>query len=275
MKEYYKIGEISKIYSISRDSLMYYEEIGILKPIRDSNGYRLYNISDIWKLNLIKELRSLNLPMSTIKEYLDNRNIQSTLDLLNKEIILIDKKIEELKAHKENIAIRLNSINEVLEDKDLFNIREEYIPMRKAIMLNGDIKRDWDVDFLIRKLNKEYEDKFHILGNNNIGAIYNSESLNKEIYNEYKSVFCFLPEDDKNYNLLINEGIYIIYSYCGPYFENYKHFQIIYDYIKNKSYKIIEDPIEIYKIDIHETSLSREFYTEIQIKIEKGDNNGI
>ncbi|GML02903.1 MerR family transcriptional regulator [Clostridioides difficile] len=45
MKDYYKIGEISKIYGIGRDSLMYYEEIGILRPVRDINGYRMYNIS--------------------------------------------------------------------------------------------------------------------------------------------------------------------------------------------------------------------------------------
>ena len=70
MKDYYKIGEISKIYGIGRDSLMYYEDIGILKPFRDKNGYRMYKLSDIWRLNLIKELRSLNFPMKKIKEYL-------------------------------------------------------------------------------------------------------------------------------------------------------------------------------------------------------------
>ena len=42
---------------------MYYEKLGILNPIRDKNGYRLYNINDIWRLNLIKELRALNFPM--------------------------------------------------------------------------------------------------------------------------------------------------------------------------------------------------------------------
>ncbi len=47
MKDYYKIGEISKIYGIGRDSLMYYEEIGILRPVRDINGYRMYNISAV------------------------------------------------------------------------------------------------------------------------------------------------------------------------------------------------------------------------------------
>ena len=43
MKEYYKIGEISALYNIGADSLRYYEELGILKPKRDSNGYRMYS----------------------------------------------------------------------------------------------------------------------------------------------------------------------------------------------------------------------------------------
>ena len=89
MKDYYKIGEISKIYGIGRDSLMYYEDIGILKPFRDKNGYRMYKLSDIWRLNLIKELRSLNFPMKKIKEYLDDRNIESTKEILNKENCLV------------------------------------------------------------------------------------------------------------------------------------------------------------------------------------------
>lgn len=46
MKKYYKIGEISKLYSISPDSLRYYEDLGILKPKRDVNGYRMYSIND-------------------------------------------------------------------------------------------------------------------------------------------------------------------------------------------------------------------------------------
>ena len=56
MKDYYKIGEISEMYDMSRDSLMYYEKLGIIEPTREDNGYRLYSVSDIWRLNLIKEL---------------------------------------------------------------------------------------------------------------------------------------------------------------------------------------------------------------------------
>ena len=72
MKDYYKIGEISEMYDMSRDSLMYYEKLGIIKPTRDDNGYRLYSVSDIWRLNLIKELKSLGFSFKMIKEYLEN-----------------------------------------------------------------------------------------------------------------------------------------------------------------------------------------------------------
>ena len=80
MKDYYTIGEISKIYDIGRDSLRYYEELGILNPLRDINGYRLYSMQDIWKLNVIKDLKNLDFSMKQIKAYLDDR----TLNLLKR-----------------------------------------------------------------------------------------------------------------------------------------------------------------------------------------------
>lgn len=114
MKDYYKIGEIFKIYGIGRDLLMYYEEIGILRLVRDINGYRMYNILDIWKLNLIKEFRSLNFLMKKIKEYLDDRSIEFMKNILNEEFDLIDKKIVEFISYKENIIKRLSLIESVI-----------------------------------------------------------------------------------------------------------------------------------------------------------------
>ena len=268
MKDYYKIGEISKIYNIGRDSLMYYEKIGILNPIRDINGYRLYNISDIWKLNLIKELRALNFSMKRIKQYIDNRSIECTKDVLNEEIELIDEKIKELEKQKNNIKRRLNNINDVIYKSKLYEIEVKYIKSRKALKLNGNISRDEDVDFLDKKLQKEYEDKFYVLGNNSIGAIYNIEKIKNSIFNEYKSVFCLLNEEDEKYNLVLEEGRYVIYTYRGSYNTNKNYIPKLLEFIKENKYKIKNDPIEIYKIDIHETANSDEFITEIQIPIE-------
>ena len=272
MKDYYKIGEISKIYGIGRDSLMYYEELGILKPFRDKNGYRMYKLSDIWRLNLIKELRSLNFPMKKIKEYLDDRNIESTKEILNKEIILIDEKIEELLSYKQNIMKRLDTINDELRNLKLYEIDLVYINKRKALELNANITKDEEFDFLIQKLQKDYENRFTILGNNNIGSSFCLDKIKQGIYNEFKSVFCFLEDEEEIYNIIFNEGYYLTLTYKGKYKNNKHHINKMFKYIEEKGYKIISDPIEIYKIDIHETEDINEFITEIQIPVDINHN---
>ena len=272
MKDYYKIGEISKIYGIGRDSLMYYEDIGILKPFREKNGYRMYKLSDIWRLNLIKELRSLNFPMKKIKEYLDDRNIESTKEILNKEIILIDEKIEELLSYKQNIMKRLDTINDELRNLKLYEIDLVYINKRKALELNANITKDEEFDFLIQKLQKDYENRFTILGNNNIGSSFCLDKIKQGIYNEFKSVFCFLEDEEEIYNIIFNEGYYLTLTYKGKYKNNKHYINKMFKYIEEKGYKIISDPIEIYKIDIHETEDINEFITEIQIPVDINHN---
>ena len=272
MKDYYKIGEISKIYGIGRDSLMYYEDIGILKPFRDKNGYRMYKLSDIWRLNLIKELRSLNFPMKKIKEYLDDRNIESTKEILNKEIILIDENIEELLSYKENIMKRLDTISYELKNLKLYEIELVYINKRKALELNANITKDEEFDFLIQKLQKDYENRFTILGNNNIGSSFCLDKIKQGIYNEFKSVFCFLEDEEEIYNIIFNEGYYLTLTYKGEYKNNKHYINKMFKYIEEKWYKVISDPIEIYKIDIHETEDINEFITEIQIPVDINHN---
>ena len=272
MKDYYKIGEISKIYGIGRDSLMYYEDIGILKPFRDKNGYRMYKLSDIWRLNLIKELRSLNFPMKKIKEYLDDRNIERTKEILNTEISLIDEKIEELLSYKQNIMKRLDTINDELRNLKLYEIELVYINKRKALELNANITKDEEFDFLIQKLQKDYENRFTILGNNNIGSSFCLDKIKQGIYNEFKSVFCFLEDEEEIYNIIFNEGYYLTLTYKGKYKNNKHYINKMFKYIEEKGYKIISDPIEIYKIDIHETEDINEFITEIQIPVDINHN---
>lgn len=271
MKDYYKIGEISRIYGIGKDSLMYYEELGILKPTRGENGYRFYSLSDIWRLNLIKELRELDFPMKKIKEYLDDRNIASTREMLSKEIHLIDEKIAKLLIHKNNIVTRLANIDEVIGQVDFTHIETIYLERREACLLNANITRDEEVDFLIQKLHKEFEEKFYILGNNKIGAVFNSDKVKENIFNEFKSVFCLLKEETEKANFALEAGYYVRAYYKGRYKDNKLCIQKMLEYIAHNQYTIIGDPIEIYKLDIHESGCEEEFVTEVQIPISVGD----
>ncbi|MCY6960287.1 MerR family transcriptional regulator [Clostridium brassicae] len=267
MKDYYKIGEISKIYGISRDSLMYYEKLGVLTPIRDLNGYRLYTMNDIWKLNLIKELRTFNFSIKKIKEYINNRTVKTTQGMLKEEVSLIDRKLEELTHLKQNVLKRLENINYAENLTELSTIKVNYIKERKALKLNAQISSDEEIDYMMKKLQKKHKDNFYLLGNTKVGAIYNLNSLKNGIYNEYQSVFCLLEDNKTNYDLLLQKGYYASISYKGNYSYNKQYLSSLFFFINKNKYKIISNPIEIYKIDVHETSLEEEFITEIQIPI--------
>ena len=57
----YKIGEVSTLCNISIKTLRYYEELGLIKPVKVDiySGYRYYdesNIEIIYKIQLFKEL---------------------------------------------------------------------------------------------------------------------------------------------------------------------------------------------------------------------------
>ena len=92
MKDHYKINEIAKLYGIGVDSLRYYERLGILKPQVDTNGYRLYSLKEMYKLNMIRDLRRLNFSMEQIKAYLEGQTVDNTLHLLRQEADLVQER---------------------------------------------------------------------------------------------------------------------------------------------------------------------------------------
>lgn len=271
-RKYYKTGELSKIYKLGRDSLKYYEKLGLLNPLRDTNSYRMYTLRDICNLNLIKELRTLDFSMQRIKEYLQNRNINTTKTMLKEEIFLIDEKLKELTAHRKSLRKRLSSIETTLENTNFGKIELLYMHKRKALTVNSNVAFDENVDYLIQTLNEKFEDKFYLVGNSNFGAVFDSTSISQDIFNNYKHIFCLLDEYSTNYNFIIDEGYYVTYTYKGDYKKTSQILPMLYKFIRSNNYTILGDPIEIYKIDIYETSIEDEYVTQVQIPVKLLDD---
>lgn len=266
-RKYYKTGELSKIYKLGRDSIKYYEKLGLLNPTRDTNSYRMYTIKDICNLNLIRELRTLDFSMKRIKEFIENRNIKTTKKVLKEEIELIEKKVDDLNTHKESLKKRLLSIDKCLEHTTFNRIELLYMNKRKALTNDTKVSYDENVDYLIQRLSEKFEDKFYVLGNSNFGAVFDSDSISNDVYNIYKHTFCLLDDDATDYNFVIDEGYYVTYTYKGAYKQYKEIFEMLYRFIEVNRYTILRDPIEIYKIDVYETSLEDEYVTQVQIPV--------
>ena len=115
------INELSKISGVTAHTIRYYEKYGLIKGIRNekvkSNNYFHYSDDDAYKLNLIKEAKSIGFTLNEIKNILDawfNKefSIEHKVAILDEKQIQIDEKIKQLKEVKKLIA---HLKNEVLE----------------------------------------------------------------------------------------------------------------------------------------------------------------
>lgn len=91
------IGEISKLFQIDIRTLRYYDTIDLFKPasVDASTGYRYYSIDQFEQLNTILYLKALNIPLKDIKSFLEHRDIEGILDLLQKQQQRTEEKIRQ------------------------------------------------------------------------------------------------------------------------------------------------------------------------------------
>jgi effector-binding domain-containing protein len=81
----FKIGDFSKLSRVSVKTLRYYDEIGLLNPIKvdDLSGYRYYSADQLPRLNRIIGLKNLGLSLDEIGRILtDNPSTEKIIELL-------------------------------------------------------------------------------------------------------------------------------------------------------------------------------------------------
>lgn len=266
MKNYYKISEISRLYGIGPDSLRYYERLGILNPKRDTNQYRLYSLKDIYKLNIIRDLRNLNFSMAQIKDYLDHQTVDNTLDILYKERDFLKIQLQELKEKEKFIKERIDSLQMSKETKP-DHIKIKHLPCRLCVQETAYITQDAQMDLLIQKLLSKHEKKIHNFGNQTIGGVLSAKDLMNGISNVYQSVFFILNNESNDYDYRLPAGTYLSYYYRGSYEKNSDCLKKIMDYIENHHLTVLGEPFELFEIDNRDTMQEDEFLTEIQIQI--------
>lgn len=95
----FTIGQFAKLHEINKKTLMWYDEIGILKPaVVKENGYRYYSFHQSSLLETILMLRELNVSIPEIQDFLKNRSASSLETLLADKVRELDDTISHLKA---------------------------------------------------------------------------------------------------------------------------------------------------------------------------------
>lgn len=106
-----KIGELEARSGASRHTLRYYEQIGLISPLRQTNNYRVYTTQTLQDLDFIQRAQSMGFSLGEIGEILDAQR-NKLIDCAD-GAKLIEKKMAEI---KQKIA-NLQSIYRYLDEE--------------------------------------------------------------------------------------------------------------------------------------------------------------
>ena len=78
-KLYYTAGELADLFELPKQTLLYYDKMGVLSPeFISENNYRHYSLKQYLILEVILNMRKLGIPISKIKEYLEENRFITT-----------------------------------------------------------------------------------------------------------------------------------------------------------------------------------------------------
>lgn len=95
--------DVEKMLTIPKQTLLYYEKMGFIKPKRNDNNYRNYCSKDIDKIKYVQLLRSFDIPIKDIQL------------IFNKQLTIKDA-LQSKKEYISNTKIKLDNIDNKIKD---------------------------------------------------------------------------------------------------------------------------------------------------------------
>ena len=84
MKKYFSVGEAAKAVRVTSETLRHYDRIGLVKPSKKDEWthYRYYTEEDLVRLNTVRALQLMDLPLREIKKVLEYDDLEKIVDFL-------------------------------------------------------------------------------------------------------------------------------------------------------------------------------------------------
>ena len=268
----FSIGEVSKMFHVSVSSLRHYEAMGLLTPeyISSDSGYRYYGPEQFEVLNTIRYLRALDMPLSDIKDFLQNKDINLIEEKLQQQKSVVLEKQRELKRIEQKIDHRLNWLSDA-KTVPVDSISLVRLPECRIVWIDEPLKIDGflDMEKPIRKLDQSDAEAVVFLGK--IGLGISKEHLCESEIESYDGIFLLLDQEDiySGETSILPEAMCVRLRFHGSHTEALEHYKRLLAYIKKHQLQIVGFSREITLIDYGVTNNPDKFVTEICIPVKQ------
>lgn len=104
MDFHFQIGEISRFFDIPASTLRYWEDMGVLNPLKDcENHYREYTVEDLMTISDIIFYKNLGLPLKQIRE------MESATPKQHQHLFM--EKLSELEQQQKQLKLRIEKLH--------------------------------------------------------------------------------------------------------------------------------------------------------------------
>ena len=136
---------LARACGLSRGTVLYYESLGLLKPVRRSAGnYRLYGDRDLERLRQVCLYRSAGLKLSDIRSILD-RPYGDAASVLQRRLVELGGEIERLREHQRAIARLLGGANRLRRMRMV--TKEKWVEVMRSAGFTDEQMRRWHMEF--------------------------------------------------------------------------------------------------------------------------------
>ena len=103
------IGEVSDRSGLPAKTIRYYEDIGLVRPLRNDNGYRAFREQDLHKLAFLGRARALGFSIEDCRTLLglyedEKRESAQVKAVAREHLTAIDEKIRQLQSMRKTLS---------------------------------------------------------------------------------------------------------------------------------------------------------------------------
>lgn len=275
MKEIISITEMAKLRNISTETLRHYDRIDLLKPVHvdPDTGYRYYSITQYEKIGTIRELKNLGMSLREIKEYFDNRNVESSRILLTEQKKKIDEQIDKLIRLRQEINAKIDFLD-IIRTTDLNDeIRIKHFKARQYVyfdrIVSDDIELSYDSVGLEGVLSKSKQ-SMPIFATNRYGGLVSRVDILKNVKPlSAKMIILYDGEEDVDECNIIEapEGDYLCMFYVGNFWNREESIDKMLAYMKENDLVLAGDVLQMQWVDFAITDNLDDISYEFQIPV--------
>lgn len=267
MKDMFSIGELAAYQNISKQTLIFYDKIGLFKPahVDPNNKYRYYTAQQIDYLDTILIMKEIGFSLAEIQEHMKNYTIDTSLVALRKQLTVIDQQIKHLQLIRNRLSHRceqMENVKEYLDESRDVKIKE--VDTQYLLAVDVDEPRSFrEISIATKKcFSQAMADELPIFFQT--GVIVPYENIIAGRFTEASRAFLPIEKTRKAKNIVaLPVGRVVSIYHYGTYESVERSYRKILEYCDANDLAIISDSYEFCINDYISSGDENEYITEI------------